>query len=224
MAHEQLGLTNDELLSTTRAVRKRLDFDRPVGMEVIRECLELAVQAPTGSNAQGWQFVFVTDADKRRRIGEYYRQAYAIYRDMPVAIHKLHQGSGDAQLTASQARSAASADYLADNMGQAPVLMIPRIAGRTDNPEGAMAFAQTAVLGSVIPAAWNFMLAARARGLGTAWTTLHLMHEREIAELLGIPYADFMQVALMPIAYTKGTSFKPAYRPPIDSVMHVNAW
>ena len=224
MAHEQLGLTNDELLSTTRAVRKRLDFDRPVGMDVIRECLELAVQAPTGSNAQGWQFVFVTDADKRRRIGEYYRQAYAIYRDMPVAIHKLHQGSGDAQLTASQARSAASADYLADNMGQAPVLMIPCIAGRTDNPEGAMAFAQTAVLGSVIPAAWNFMLAARARGLGTAWTTLHLMHEREIAELLGIPYADFMQVALMPIAYTKGTSFKPAYRPSIDSVMHVNAW
>jgi len=224
MAHEQLGLTNDELLSTTRAVRKRLDFDRPVGMDVIRECLELAVQAPTGSNAQGWQFVFVTDADKRRRIGEYYRQAYAIYRDMPVAIHKLHQGSGDAQLTSSQARSAASADYLADNMGQAPVLMIPCIAGRTDNPEGAMAFAQTAVLGSVIPAAWNFMLAARARGLGTAWTTLHLMHEREIAELLGIPYADFMQVALMPIAYTKGTSFKPAYRPPIDSVMHVNAW
>lgn len=224
MAHEQLGLTNDELLSTTRAVRKRLDFDRPVGMDVIRECLELAVQAPTGSNAQGWQFVFVTDADKRRRIGEYYRQAYAIYRDMPVAIHKLHRGSGDAQLTASQARSAASADYLADSMGQAPVLMIPCIAGRTDNPEGAMAFAQTAVLGSVIPAAWNFMLAARARGLGTAWTTLHLMHEREIAELLGIPYADFMQVALMPIAYTKGTSFKPAYRPPIDSVMHVNAW
>lgn len=224
MAHEQLGLTNDELLSTTRAVRKRLDFDRPVGMEVIRECLQLAVQAPTGSNAQGWQFVFVTDADKRRRIGEYYRQAYAIYRDMPVAIHKLHQGSGDAQLSASQVRSAASADYLADNMGQAPVLMIPCIAGRTDNPDGAMAFAQTAVLGSVIPAAWSFMLAARARGLGTAWTTLHLMHEREIAELLGIPYADFMQVALMPIAYTKGTSFKPAYRPPIDSVMHVNAW
>ena len=87
-----------------------------------------------------------------------------------------------------------------------------------------MAFAQTAVLGSVIPAAWNFMLAARARGLGTAWTTLHLMHEKEIAELLGIPHADFMQIALIPIAYTKGTDFKPAYRPPIDSVMHVNAW
>ena len=224
MAHAQLDLTNDELLSTTRAVRKRLDFDRPVGMDVIRECLELAVQAPTGSNAQGWQFMFVTDADKRRRIGEHYRQAFAVYRDMPFAIHKLHQGSGDERLAASQARSAASADYLADNMGRAPVLMIPCIAGRTDNAEGAMAFAQTAVLGSVIPAAWNFMLAARARGLGTAWTTLHLMHEQEIAELLGIPYADFMQVALIPIAYTKGTSFKPAYRPPIDGVMHVNAW
>ena len=224
MAHEQLGLSNDELLSTTRAVRKRLDFDRPVPMDVIKECMELAVQAPTGSNAQGWQFMFVTDADKRAKIGEYYRQAFSIYKDMPVAIHKLHAESDDNSLKDSQARSASSADYLGENMGRAPVLMIPCITGRTDSPETSNIIAQTGTLGSVIPAAWNFMLAARARGIGTAWTTLHLMHEKEIAELLGIPYDEVMQVALIPIAYTKGTSFKPAYRPPVETVMHVDQW
>ena len=224
MAHEQLGLSNDELLSTTRAVRKRLDFDRPVPESIIKECMEIAVQAPTGSNAQGWQFMFVTDEDKRARIGELYRQAFSVYKDMPVAIHKLHMDSGDSTLTDSQSRSASSADYLGENMGKAPVLMIPCIAGRSDRPESNNIIGQTATLGSVIPAAWSFMIAARARGLGTAWTTLHLMHEKEIADLLGIPYDDFMQVALIPIAYTKGTSFKKAYRPPVESVMHFNQW
>ncbi|MBT3426582.1 MAG: nitroreductase family protein [Gammaproteobacteria bacterium] len=224
MAHEQLNLSIDELLSTTRAVRKRLDFDRPVSMDLIKECMELAVQAPTGSNAQGWQFVFVTDPDKRAAIGDYYQQAFSIYREMPVAIHKLHADSDDSSLTASQTRSASSADYLADNMGKAPVLMIPCIAGRTDNDAGANVLSQTATLGSVIPAAWNFMLAARARGLGSAWTTLHLMHEKAIADLLGIPFDDFMQVALIPIAYTRGTEFKPAYRPPVETIMHVDSW
>ena len=224
MAHEQIGLSNDELLSTTRAVRKRLDFDREVSEDVIRECMELAVQAPTGSNAQGWQFVFVTDADKRARIGELYNQAFSVYREMPVAIHKLHMDSGNNEQIASQTRSASSADYLAENMGRAPVLMIPCIAGRTDNEAGMNIIAQTGTLGSIIPAAWNFMLAARARGLGTAWTTLHLFHEQEIAELIGIPFDDYMQVALIPIAYTKGTDFRPAYRPPIETVMHFNEW
>ncbi|MBT6244664.1 MAG: nitroreductase family protein [Halieaceae bacterium] len=224
MAHEQLNLSIDELLSTTRAVRKRLDFDRPVSMDLIKECMELAIQAPTGSNAQGWQFVFVTDPDKRAAIGDYYQQAFSIYREMPVAIHKLHADSDDSSLTASQTRSASSADYLADNMGKAPVLMIPCIAGRTDNDAGANVLSQTATLGSVIPAAWNFMLAARARGLGSAWTTLHLMHEKAIADLLGIPFDDFMQVALIPIAYTRGTEFKPAYRPPVETIMHVDSW
>jgi len=224
MPHEQLDLSNDELLSTTRAVRKRLDFDRPVSDDTLRECMEIAVQAPTGSNAQGWQFVFVTDEAKRQRIGELYAQAFTMYREMPVAIHKLHMDSGDNSLTSSQVRSAASADYLADNLGRAPAMLIPCIAGRTDNEAGANIIAQTATLGSIIPAAWNFMLAARARGLGTAWTTLHLMHEKEIADMLGIPYDDYMQVALIPIAYTKGTDFKPAYRPPIETVMHINEW
>ena len=224
MTHPQLDLSNDELLSTTRAVRKRLDFDKPVPESVLRECMEVAVQAPTGSNAQGWQFVFVTDQAKKVKIGEIYRQAFAIYKDMPVAIHKLHQESGDTSLIQSQARSASSADYLAENMKRAPVLFIPCIAGRTDSVETSNIIAQTGTLGSIIPAAWNFMLAARSRGLGTAWTTLHLMQEKEVADIVGIPYDDFMQIALIPIAYTKGTEFKKAYRPPVDTVMHINEW
>ena len=224
MSEAQLSLTNDELLSTTRAVRKRLDFERDVPMSAIKECMDLAVQAPSGSNAQGWQFVFVTDQAKKQRIGEYYREAFSHYRHMPFAIHKLHSDSADASLANSQERSASSADYLADNMGKAPVLMIPCIAGRIDNAEGANASAQAGTMGSIIPAAWSFMLAARARGIGTAWTTLHLAHEQAVAELLGIPYESFTQVALIPIAYTKGTDFKPAYRPPVESVMHINQW
>jgi nitroreductase len=224
MPHEQLGLTNDELLSTTRAVRKRLDLDRPVSEDVLRECMEVAVQAPTGSNAQGWQFVFVTDPAKKAKIGEIYRQAFSIYRDMPVAIHKLNMDSGDNSLTDSQTRSASSADYLAENMGKVPALLIPCIAGRTDSPATSNIIAQTGTLGSIIPAAWNFMLAARARGIGTAWTTLHLMQEKAVADIIGIPFDDYMQVALIPIGYTKGTSFKPAYRPPVETVMHINNW
>jgi nitroreductase len=215
MAHPQLALSNDELLSSTRAVRKRLDFERPVPIAVLEECMNIAVQAPTGSNAQGWQFMFVTDQAKKDRIAEIYAQVWEIYKTMPVAIHHLHKES-----------STSSAEYLAANMAKAPALLIPCIAGRIDSPEiaGGGNFAQAATYGSIIPAAWSFMLAARARGLGTAWTTLHLMHEEEIANLLGIPYAEYTQVALIPIAYTKGTDFKPAYRPPLDTVMHVDQW
>ena len=200
MSEAQLSLTNDELLSTTRAVRKRLDFERDVPMSAIKECMDLAVQAPSGSNAQGWQFVFVTDQAKRQKIGEYYREAFSHYRHMPFAIHKLHSDSADASLANSQERSASSADYLADNMGKVPVLMIPCIAGRIDNADGANASAQAGTMGSIIPAAWSFMLAARARGIGTAWTTLHLAHEEAVAELLGIPYESSTQVARIPIA------------------------
>ena len=226
MSHPQLNLSNDELLSTTRAVRKRLDLERPVEESVLLECLELAVQAPSGSNAQGWQFVLVTDTEKKAKIGEFYAQAFSLYRDMPMAIHHLHGDSGNEALKASQKRSTDSAEYLAENMGKVPAMLIPCITGRTDSAEmaGMGALAQASQLGSIIPAAWSFMLAARARGLGTAWTTLHLMHERETADLLGIPYDEVMQIALIAIGYTRGTDFKPAYRPPIETVTHINAW
>jgi nitroreductase len=224
MSHPQLDLASDELLSTTRAVRKRLDFDRPVSVETLSECLQIATQAPTASNAQGWQFMFVTDADKRARIGDLYRAAFSLYREMPVAIHHLNKDSSDETLKSSQSRSTSSAEYLAEHMGEAPVMMIPCVAGRIDPGSAQGTLIHASVYGSIIPAAWSFMLAARARGLGTAWTTLHLMHEQEIADLLGIPFDDYMQVALIPIAYTKGTEFKPAYRPALDGVMHVDQW
>ena len=223
MAHEQLELTSDELLTTTRAVRKRLDFDRPIDDATLKECLQIAAQAPTGSNAQGWQFMFVRDAAKKEKLAQYYLDTWNFYKTQPYAIHALHKESGKAQ-EESQERSTSSAQYLADNMAKAPVLMIPCIAGRTDVPEGAPIMSQASLFGSIIPAAWSFMLAARSRGIGSAWTTLHLMNEKAIAEILGIPFDQYMQVAMIPLAYTKGTNFKPAYRPPVETIMHIDSW
>lgn len=212
-----LSLTADEVLTTTRSVRKRLDFTRPVEREMLEECLRIAQQAPTGSNRQGWQFVVVTDAEKRRALADLYRKGWARYRS--------GGGAGvtydDPARAATQTRVSDSAQYLADHFHEAPVFVIPCIMGRTD---GLPANAQSGVFGSILPAAWSFMLAARARGLGTCWTTIHLMHEREAADVLGIPYDRVMQTALIPVAYTKGTDFKPAPRDPLASVVHWENW
>lgn len=200
----KLGLGADEVLATTRAVRKRLDFDKPLGLDVIRECLELAIQAPTGSNAQGWHFVIVSDADKRARIAKHYEEAFAAYRKMPQSAHAIAEGRSDAD-AAQQERVIDSAEYLATNLHRVPVFLIPCVEGRVDAATGPMAnIAQASVFGSIIPAAWSFMLAARERGVGTAWTTLHLIQEKAVAELLGIPYDEVTQVALIPCAYTPG--------------------
>ena len=218
-----LSLSNDDLLATTRAVRKRLDFDRPVEREVLDECVELALQAPSGSNAQGWHFVFVTDADKRAGIAELYRQAFSGYATSPMSAAAVH--ADDPNMAATQERVMSSAQYLADNLHKAPVFFIPCIAGRFDGLSGEGAnVAQASSFGSIIPAAWSFMLAARARGLGTCWTTLHLMHEREVAEILGIPYDQITQVALSPVAYTQGTDFKRAPRKPTEGIVHFDGW
>jgi len=218
-----LDLSPDELLSTTRAVRKRLDLERPVTMELVRECLELALQAPTGSNAQGWHFVVVTDAEKRARIAELYRKAFERYR--AGASTRAVAAQRDPLGRAQQDRVADSAQYLADHLHRVPVFLIACITGRNDQVTGPMAaLSGASVYGSILPAVWSFMLAARARGLGTVWTTLHLSAEKEVAALLGIPYDDVMQVALIPVAYTKGVDFKPARRLPLDGILHVDAW
>ena len=220
----KLGLAADELLATTRAVRKRLDFDKPVEMEVLHECLELARQAPTGSNAQGWHFVFVTDPDKKTGIAEIYRNAFEAYRKMPQSAHAIADGRSKAD-QAQQERVIDSAEYLAQNLHRAPVFLVPCVEGRVDGATGPMAnLGQASIFGSIIPAAWSFMLAARERGIGTAWTTLHLIQEKAVAEMLGIPYDEVTQVALIPCAYTKGTEFKPARRLPLESCLHVDAW
>jgi len=212
-----LSLTPDELLTTTRTVRKRLDLTREVPLELIRDCLEIALQAPSGSNRQGWHWIVVTDAGQRARIGEHYRE---------LAHRYLASGSSAADLFADdplrapvQQRVGTSVEWLADHMGEVPVLLLPCIEAGAQLP----AANQAGLWGSLLPAVWSYMLAARARGLGTAWTSLHLSHEKEIAEILGLP-ATVRQAALVPTAYYTGESFRPAAREPLDSVLHLDRW
>jgi nitroreductase len=216
-----LPLDADQLLTTTRAVRKRLDFTRSVDDHVIRECVEVAMQSPSGSNNMTMQFVVVKDEAKRKAIGDVYRQCYDIYRSLDgVYIGSIDKG-GDAE-NRQQRRSADSADYLADHMGDAPVLVIA--CNRGSRVEGAPAMMTASIMGNVLPAMWSFMLAARARGLGTAWTTVHLMMEQQVADILGIPFESVQQVCLSPLAHTVGVNFSPASRPPADSIIHWDAW
>lgn len=215
-----LDLTLDELLTTTRAVRKRLDLTRPVEPDVIRECIEIAVQAPTGSNSQQWQFVVVTDAEKRKALADLYKQSYMSYRAASTASAKEALAARP-QLAKIQERVVSSSDYLAEHLHEVPVHVIPCIRGRL---EGASSVQQAGTWGSILPAVWSFMLAARARGLGTAWTTLHLPYEKEAAQLLGIPYEEYTQASLIPVAYTLGTDFKPGPRKDLDRVLHWNNW
>ena len=217
-----LPLSPDQLLTTTRAVRRRLDFERPVELALVKECLEIALQAPTGSNAQGWHFVVVTDPAKRLGLAELYRRAWAVYEQMPFAAHHVHEN--DPSMSAVQGRVVASAEYLARNLERVPVHVIPCVAGRVEAVPAPLAvLAQASAYGSILPAAWSFMLAARERGLGTCWTTLHLVHEKRIAALLGLP-DTVAQVALIPVAHTLGTEFRPAPRKPLDGVLHQDGW
>lgn len=216
-----LPLDPDQLLSTTRAVRKRLDFTRPVDDDLIRECVAAAMQAPSGSNNMTMQFVVVRDPEQKRALGDIYRQCYSIYQQLDgVYIRSIDKGDADAN--AQQLRSADSADYLGDHMGDAPALVIPCTVGA--RLDGAPAMMAASMLGNVLPATWSFMLAARARGLGTCWTTLHLMMEQQAADVLGIPFDTVQQVCLTPVAYTVGTDFKPASRPEPDSIIHWDRW
>jgi len=214
----ELNLSADEVLSTTRAVRKRLDFDKPVSREVIEECLQLALQAPTGSNAQGWQWIFVTDPAKKQALADIYAKNFALYRNFAAAT-TFEEGDLRGE---QKDRVTDSAQYLADNFHKVPVLMIPCITGSLD---GVPSFAGASMWGSILPAVWSFMLAARERGLGTAWTTIHLMNggDKEAAELLGIP-DGITQAGLFPVAYTIGTDFKPAKRLPLEPITHWEQW
>ena len=209
-----LELDPDQLLSTTRAVRKRLDFARPVPGPVIRECVAMALQAPSGSNVVTMRFVVVRDEEKRRAIGGIYREVYAGYKTSPFYAGRP---SGDAEQDRVRQRVASSADYLGEHMGQAPVLVL----GCNEGTDRSSALAG---LGNILPAMWSFMLAARARGLGTAWTSMHRSRERDVADILGIPYDTVAQAVLTPLAYTKGTDFRPAARPDPDVVIHWDDW
>ena len=201
----------DELLTTTRAVRKRLDLTKPVPQRIISDCVEIAVQAPTGSNAQGWRWIIVDDPDTRMQLADIYRESGAAY------LAAAKEQASDAQTN----RVYDSAMYLVENMHKVPIHVIPCIHGRPENnvPNSGLA----GCYGSIFPAVWNFQLALRSRGLGSVITTLHLQQEAKTAKLLGIP-DEVMQVALLPVAYTIGNKFKRAKRPPVDTIMHWNGW
>ncbi len=196
--------TVDHLLSTTRAVRKRLDLTRTVPLEMIEECLRLAVQAPTGSNRQGWRWLVVTDADTRAGLADLYRRSFGPY---------LERGPRSGRRT----RVADSAVWLADHLHEVPVHVIPCIEDYTKGQ------AHAGVFGSIYPAVWSFQLALRSRGLGSVLTTLHLVYEREAAELLGVP-DGVLQVGLVPVAYFTGDDFKPARRRPVEQLTYWDQW
>ncbi|MGK5114619.1 nitroreductase family protein [Geodermatophilus sp. CPCC 205506] len=215
-----LGLRVDQVLTTTRAVRKRLDLDRPVEPEVIRDCLEIALQAPSGSNNQSWHFVVVMDEDRRAEVAAVYRKAFADYEAGP--LNPARMPADDAGRHAAQQRVFRSAAYLAQHLHRVPCLLIPVATGRVERLRSA--HRQANYWAGIIPAAWSFMLAARERGLGSSWTTTHLRYEQEVADILGIPFAECTQAALVPVAYTLGTDFRPGPRQPLDQVLHVDRW
>lgn len=205
----------DELLTTTRAVRRRLDITRPVEREVILDCIQLAMQAPTGANVQSWRWMVVTDADKRAAIAEIYRRAGREYfgniarDDRPRSVR-----------SAQTQRVLRSGAALSETLADIPVHVIPCLNQPVDH--GSLVGAATA-WASIMPAGWSFLLALRSRGLGSVWTTAHLGRADEVAELLGMP-KSVTQAALFPVAYTIGDRFKPAQRPPATTITSWNSW
>jgi nitroreductase len=202
----------DELLSTTRAVRKRLDLTRPVPREVILDCIRVSQQAPTGSNQQTWRWVVVTDRDRRAALAELYR---SIATSLFPGAGEHAKASGKKQT----ARVYDSAMYLADHLHEVPALVVPCQLGRP----GDMLVTQASFFASIYPAVWSFNLALRARGLGTTLTTVHLLREKEAAAILGLP-DDVTQAGLLPVAYTLGGDFKPAERPPAEEIVFWERW
>jgi nitroreductase len=206
----KLQLTSDELLSTTRAVRKRLDLAKPVERDVLLDCVNLAVQAPSGSNSQRWHWLFVSDPHTKSELAGLYNRVFASAYS-PDALGQLDEAG---------TRVWASARYLAEHLHEVPVLLVPC---QWTRPPDAVSN-QAGYWGSILPAVWSFMLAARSRGLGTTWTTMHLTYEREAAALLGIPYDRCAQAGLIPVAYTRGTEFKPVARVPVEKIVHWDRW
>lgn len=211
-------MTPEELLTTTRTVRKRLDLERPVPLELVKHALDIALQAPSGSNTQRWQWLVITDTGQRAAIGEIYRRACTEYLESSGAAGKLF--ADDPERSKVQQRVGSSVEYLADKMGDVPVLVIPCL----ETPSAELpAGNQAGLWASLLPAAWSYMLAARAVTLGTAWTTLHLKYEKETAEVLNLP-PNVHQAALIPTAFYTGDTFKPAARQPLEEVLHLDRW
>ena len=209
----------DWVLTTTRSVRKGLDTTREVPRELLEDCLRVAMQAPGASNVLYPHFVVVTDPAKRTALAGFYKRAWDAYLSGPVSAANVH--FEDPIHEAQQPRVIASAAYLAEHLADVPALVFPCITRRVD---GLPLWVQASIWGSVLPQSWSFMLAARARGLASAWTTLHLQFEEEVAAILDINHAEVQQAAMIPVAYSQRENFKPAYREPIQKFTHWNSW
>jgi nitroreductase len=210
----KLNLSVDEALATTRAVRKRLDMTRAVPRAVLEECLELALQAPNGSNRNEWRWIIIDDPALIAKLADEYKAAMGVMWD--------GQRQGDASVTVGVPREdklLESAFSLVEKLDKVPAMLIPLMPGR---PDGKSAAEQAVMWGSIVQAVWSFLLALRERGLGSVWATVALRREKEIAELLGIPFDAYTQVGLFPIAYTLGTDFKRAWRKPVSEVLTYN--
>ena len=205
----------DLLLTTTRSVRRRLDLTRPVPLRLVDECLAIALQAPTEARPPGWSFVVVTDEAKRHAIAAHYKAAWEQYLADHTPIYGPDDTSGEVGSEVIE-----SVQYLADHLHQVPVFVIPCISPRL---EPGNLFATATLYGSIMPAASSFMLTARARGLGTLLTTLSLMREPDIADILDIP-DDVTQCGLIPVAYYTGDRFQPAKRRPCREIVSYDSW
>jgi nitroreductase len=210
-----LKLTAEEVLTTTRAVRKRLDLDRPVERGLVEECLRLAFQAPNGSDRQTWGWVLVDDPSIKMEMAAIYRAALQDFVQRPRGVDDPVPPA-----TEKQRRMSESVIHLTEHMAAVPILLVPTFQGRVEN-KGV--FWQASHWGSIAPGVWSFMLALRLHGLGSAWTTLHLLREREMGTLLGIPDTE-TQAGMFPVAYTLGTDFKVADRSSSESRIRWNHW
>ena len=215
----------DQLLTTTRAVRKRLDLTRAVPRDVIQRCLEIAMQAPTALYGETWHFVVVTDRGQREAVAAVYRKAGEGHRSGAIPHDPYLSGvrattPGTARFD-NQQRMFGSGGYLVEHMHEVPVLILACIEGRVEH---AGAGAQASLYGSIFPALWSLMLAFRARGIGSVITTQHIQHlEGEMARVVGLP-PGLTQAALLAAAYFTGADFKPARREPAREHTHWNRW
>lgn len=212
------SLSFDAVLSTTKAVRRRLDLDRAVPREVIVDCVALANFAPSSRNTQPWHFVFIDDADRRARVASLYAE---VWDDIAAPMYERELDNAFTEEDrAAVARMRHSSRYLRDHLAEVPVILFPVLEGRAE--EFGNALLQSLKWGSVVPAIWSFMLAARSRGLGTSWTSLHLAREQDMARIIGVDYHRYTQVAMIPVGYTLGTQFRPPPRRAVGEAVHWN--
>jgi nitroreductase len=201
----------DLLLKTTKQVRKRLDLTRPVPHEELLECIDIAGHAPMGGNLERNRWMIIDDPETKAKISEYFGAVGRPY---------LAQ-SAEARLDDRGSRVIDSAMFLVDHLHEVPALVLAMRLDRV--PEGSPSGTYAGYFGSVLPGVWSFQLAARSRGIGSAWTTFHLEYEAEVAELLGIP-PTVTQACLLAVGYYTGESFSPAPRRPAAEVTYLNRW